>query len=119
MANTKRQLFLKRRMRVRNKLRKVNAGRLRLSVHRSSKNISAQLIDDVNGVTLASASSMEKDLGVFGKNNIEAATKVGAAIAERAKKAGIEEAYFDRGGFLFHGKVKALADAAREGGLKI
>ena len=119
MANTKRQLFLKRRMRVRNKLRKVNAGRMRLSVHRSSKNISAQLIDDVNGVTLASASSMEKDLGVFGKNNIEAATKVGAAIAERAKKAGVEEAYFDRGGFLFHGKVKALADAAREGGLKI
>ena len=119
MANTKRQLFLKRRMRVRNKLRKVNAGRLRLSVHRSSKNISAQLIDDVNGVTLASASSMEKDLGVFGKNNIEAATKVGAAIAERAKKAGVEEAYFDRGGFLFHGKVKALAEAAREGGLKI
>ena len=119
MANTKLQLFLKRRMRVRNKLRKVNAGRLRLSVHRSSKNISAQLIDDVNGVTLASASSMEKDLGVVGKNNIEAATKVGAAIAERAKKAGVEEAYFDRGGFLFHGKVKALADAAREGGLKI
>lgn len=118
MANTKRQLFLKRRMRVRNKLRKVNAGRLRLSVHRSSKNISAQLIDDVNGVTLASASSMEKDLGVVGKNNIEAATKVGAAIAERAKKAGVEEAYFDRGGFLFHGKIKALADAAREGGLK-
>ena len=115
MANSKRTLFLKRRMRVRNKLRKVNAGRLRLSVHRSSKNISAQLIDDVNGVTLASASSMEKDLGVFGKNNIEAATKVGAAIAERAKKAGVEEAYFDRGGFLFHGKVKALADAAREG----
>ncbi|MEX3316614.1 50S ribosomal protein L18 [Sulfitobacter maritimus] len=119
MANTKRQLFLKRRMRVRNKLRKVNAGRMRLSVHRSSKNISAQLIDDVNGVTLASASTMEKDLGVVGKNNIEAATKVGAAIAERAKKAGVEEAYFDRGGFLFHGKVKALAEAAREGGLKI
>ncbi|UWR34013.1 50S ribosomal protein L18 [Sulfitobacter sp. W027] len=119
MANTKRQLFLKRRMRVRNKLRKVNAGRMRLSVHRSSKNISAQLIDDVNGVTLASASTLEKDLGVVGKNNIEAATKVGALIAERAKKAGVEEAYFDRGGFLFHGKVKALADAAREGGLKI
>ena len=96
MANSKRQLFLKRRLRVRNKLRKVNAGRMRLSVHRSNKNISAQLIDDVNGVTLASA-----------------------AIAERAKKAGVEEAYFDRGGFLFHGKVKALADAAREGGLKI
>ncbi|QOL82858.1 50S ribosomal protein L18 [Pseudooceanicola spongiae] len=119
MANSKRTLFLKRRLRVRNKLRAVNAGRLRLSVHRSNKNISAQLIDDVNGVTIAAASSLEKDLGVFGKNNIEAATKVGAAIAERAKKAGIEEAYFDRGGFLFHGKVKALADAAREGGLKI
>ena len=119
MANSKRQLFLKRRLRVRNKLRKVNAGRPRLSVHRSNKNISAQLIDDVNGVTLASASSMEKDLGVVGKNNIEAATKVGSAIAERAKKAGVSEAYFDRGGFLFHGKIKALADAAREGGLKI
>jgi large subunit ribosomal protein L18 len=119
MATTKRSLFLKRRMRVRSKLRKVNAGRVRLSVHRSNKNISVQLIDDVNGVTLASASSLEKDLGVVGKNNIDAATKVGAAIAERAKKAGVSEAYFDRGGFLFHGKVKALADAAREGGLKI
>ena len=119
MANTKRQLFLKRRMRVRNKLRRVNAGRMRLSVHRSSKNISVQLIDDVNGKTLASASTLEKGLGAVGKNNIEAATKVGAEIAKRAKKAGVEEAYFDRGGFLFHGKVKALADAAREGGLKI
>ena len=119
MANSKRELFLKRRLRVRNKLRKVNKGKMRLSVHRSNKNISVQLIDDVNGVTVAAASTLEKDLGVTGKNNVEAATKVGAAIAERAKKAGIEEAYFDRGGFLFHGKVKALADAAREGGLKI
>lgn len=119
MANTKRQLFIKRRMRVRNKLRKVNAGRPRLSVHRSNKNISVQLIDDVNGITLASASSLEKALGIVGKNNVEAAAKVGVAIAERAKKAGVSEAYFDRGGFLFHGKVKALADAAREGGLKI
>ena len=119
MANTKRQLFLKRRMRVRNKLRRVNAGRPRLSVHRSNKNISVQLIDDVRGVTLASASSLEKDLGIVGKNNVEAASKVGVAIAERAKKAGVTEAYFDRGGFLFHGKVKAVADAAREGGLKI
>ena len=119
MANTKRQLFLKRRLRVRNKLRRVNAGRPRLSVHRSSKNISVQLIDDVNGVTLAAASTLEKGLGVVGKNNVEAAAKVGAAIAERAKKAGVEEAYFDRGGFLFHGKVMAVADAAREGGLKI
>ena len=119
MAISKRDLFIKRRLRVRNKLRKVNAGRVRLSVHRSNKNISVQLIDDVAGKTLASASTLEKDLGVVGKNNIEAATKVGAAIAERAKKAGVSEAYFDRGGFLFHGKVKAVADAAREGGLKI
>ncbi|HCW85085.1 MAG: 50S ribosomal protein L18 [Planktotalea sp.] len=119
MANSKRTLFLKRRLRVRNKLRRSNAGRMRLSVHRSNKNISAQVIDDVNGVTLASASSLEKSLGVVGKNNVEAATKVGAAIAERAKKAGVEEVYFDRGGFLFHGKVKAVAEAAREGGLKI
>src|SRR6056300_586899 len=118
MANSKRTLFLKRRLRVRNKLRKVNAGKMRLSVHRSNKNISAQLIDDVNGVTLAAASTLEKDLGVVGKNNVEASAKVGAAPAERAKAAGVEECYFDRGGFLFHGKVKALADAAREGGLK-
>ncbi|MGH1353806.1 MAG: 50S ribosomal protein L18 [Thalassovita sp.] len=118
MANSKRTLFLKRRLRVRNKQRKVNVGKLRLSIHRSNKNISAQLIDDVKGVTLASASSLEKDLGVIGTNNVEAATKVGALIAERAKAAGVEECYFDRGGFLFHGKVKALADAAREGGLK-
>jgi large subunit ribosomal protein L18 len=118
MANSKRQLFLKRRLRVRNKLRSVNAGRVRLSVHRSNKNISAQLIDDAQGVTLASASSLESSLGVVGKNNIEASAKVGAALAERAKKAGVEECYFDRGGFLFHAGVKALADAAREGGLK-
>lgn len=118
MANSKRDLFLKRRLRVRNKLRKMAAGRPRLSVHRSNKNISVQLIDDVRGVTLASASTLEKDLGLVGKNNVEAATKVGTTIAERAKQAGVEEVYFDRGGFLFHGKVKALADAAREGGLK-
>jgi len=80
---------------------------------------SVQLIDDVNGLTLASASSLEKALGVVGQNNIEAAKKVGAAIAERAKAAGVETAYFDRGGFLFHGKVKAVADAAREAGLKV
>ncbi|NCO22030.1 MAG: 50S ribosomal protein L18 [Rhodobacterales bacterium] len=118
MANSKRDLFLKRRLRVRNKLRKMNAGRLRLSVHRSNKNISVQLIDDVKGVTLVSASSLEKELGFVGKNNVEAAAKIGATIAERAKAAGVEDVYFDRGGFLFHGKVKALADAAREGGLK-
>ncbi|MGS4945069.1 50S ribosomal protein L18 [Meridianimarinicoccus sp. RP-17] len=118
MANSKRDLFLKRRLRVRNKLRKMANGRPRLSVFRSNKNISVQLIDDGNGVTLVSASSLEKDLGVVGKNNVDAAAKIGAAIAERAKAKGIDECYFDRGGFLFHGKVKALADAAREGGLK-
>ena len=118
MANTKRDLFLKRRLRVRNRIKATSHGRLRLSVHRSNKNISVQLIDDLKGVTIASASTLEKEFGVVGKNNVEAATKIGAAIAERAKKAGVEECFFDRGGFLFHGKVKALADAAREGGLK-
>ena len=78
-------------MRVRNKLRKVNAGRVRLSVHRSNKNISCQLIDDVKGLTLAAASSMEKDLGVVGKNNVEACSKVGTELAKRAKSAGISE----------------------------
>jgi large subunit ribosomal protein L18 len=118
MANSKRDLFVKRRLRVRNKLRAVANGRARLSVHRSNKNISVQLIDDVKGITLASASTLEKDLGVVGQNNVAAATKIGTAIAERAKKAGVEECYFDRGGFLFHGRIKALAEAAREAGLK-
>ncbi len=119
MASTKLELFQKRRMRVRNKLKKVNTDKLRLSVHRSNKNISVQLIDDARGVTLASASTLEKDLGLVGKNNVEAAARIGATIAERAKAAGVTEAYFDRGGFLFHGKIKALADAARENGLTI
>jgi len=119
MASTKLELFQKRRMRVRNKLKAVNSGKLRLSVHRSNKNISVQLIDDARGVTLASASTLEKELGLIGKNNVEAAAKIGATIAERAKAAGVTEAYFDRGGFIFHGKVKALADAARENGLTI
>jgi len=118
MANSKRDLFLKRRQRVRSKLKKMSRGRLRMSVHRSSKNLSVQIIDDAQGVTLASASTLESALGVVGKNNVEAAAKVGAAIAERAKAKEIDEVYFDRGGFLFHGKIKALADAAREGGLK-
>ena len=118
MANNKRVLFQRRRLRVRNKLRKVADGRPRMSVHRSLKNISVQVIDDAQGRTLASASSLEKDLGLVGRNNVEAAAKIGAAIAERAKAAGVESVVFDRGGYLFHGKVKALADAAREGGLK-
>ncbi len=118
MANNKRALFQRRRLRVRNRLRKVAHGRPRLSVHRSLKNISVQVIDDAKGRTLAAASTLEPKLGVVGKNNVEAAAKIGAEIAARAKAAGIEEVYLDRGGYLFHGKVKALADAAREGGLK-
>ncbi len=118
MATAKRDLFRRRRMRVRAKMKKLAHGRLRLSVHRSSKNISVQIIDDREGVTLAAASSLEKALGVVGKNNVEAAAKIGAAIAERARAKEIDEVYFDRGGFLYHGRIKALADAAREGGLK-
>jgi len=85
-------------------------------VHRSSKNISVQIIDDLNGATLASASTLE-DKKAKG-SNIEAATRIGQLIAERAKKAKIEEVIFDRGGYLYHGRVKALAEAAREAGLK-
>jgi large subunit ribosomal protein L18 len=118
MASSKRALFQRRRMRVRNRLKKFSNGKPRLSVHRSSKNISVQIIDDANGVTVAAASSLESSLGVIGKNNVETAAKIGSTIAERAKAVGIEEVVFDRGGYLFHGKVKSLADAAREGGLK-
>ena len=118
MALKKQELFQKRRLRVRNKLRAMSNGRPRMSIHRSSKNLFVQVIDDLKGVTLASASTLEKDLGLIGKNNVEAAAKIGSTIAERAKAAGVEEVVFDRGGFIFHGKVKALADAAREGGLK-
>ena len=118
MANNKRALFQRRRLRVRNKLKAMSNDRPRMSVHRSSKNISVQVIDDVQGRTLAAASTLEPKLGLVGKNNLEASAKIGAEIAARAKAAGIEEVYFDRGGYLFHGKVKALADAAREGGLK-
>ncbi len=118
MASNKRSQFVKRRLRVRSKLRRLGGDRPRLSVHRSNKNISAQVIDDTAGRTLASVSTLETDLGLRGKNNKETAAKVGAEIAARAKAAGVEEVYFDRGGFLFHGRVKALADAAREGGLK-
>lgn len=91
--------------------------RPRLNVYRSTKHIYAQLIDDVNGVTLASASSMDKDFeGVGG--NAEAARKVGTKIAERALAKNITEVVFDRGGYLYHGRVKELAEGAREGGLK-
>ena len=89
----------------------------RLNVFRSEANIYAQVIDDVNGVTLASASSLDKAIEGYG-GNIAAATAVGKLVAERAKAKGIETVVFDRGGYLYHGRVKALADGAREGGLK-
>ena len=118
MANSKRQLFLKRRLRVRNKLRKMNRGACACRYHRSNKNISVQLIDDVNGRTLAAASTLEKDLGVVGKNNSKACNQSWHGDCRACESRWSEECYFDRGGFLFHGGVKALADAAREAGLK-
>ncbi len=90
----------------------------RLCVFRSNKNISAQIIDDVNGNTLASASTLEKDLKGGNGGNKEAAKKVGELIAKRALDKGIENVAFDRGGFLYHGRVKELAEGAREAGLK-
>ena len=104
---------------VRRKLKLAARGRARLSVFRSSKHIHAQLIDDDKGVTLAAASSLEKSLREGAKSgaNIAAAKAVGKLIAERAKEKGIKNVVFDRGGYLYHGRIKALADAAREGGL--
>ncbi len=107
----------RRKLRVRRQLRKVANGRPRLSVHRSSKNIYAQVIDDENGVTLAAASTLDKGLRAKSGADTTAAAAVGKLIAERAVKAGVKEVIFDRGAFLYHGRVKALADAAREGGL--
>ena len=119
MTTLKIKLYKKRSLRVRNKLKKTGLGKFRLSIHRSSKNLYAQVIDDKLGQTLASVSSLEKSLGFVGKNNIEVATKLGKEIALRALKKGVKAVVFDRGGFLYHGKIKALADAARENGLKL
>jgi large subunit ribosomal protein L18 len=94
------------------------AERPRLAVFRSSRHISAQVIDDRAGHTLAAASTVEADLRKAGTGNIDAATKVGKLLAERAKAAGVEKVTFDRGGFRYHGRVAALADAAREAGLE-
>ena len=97
----------------------VRSGRPRLSVHRSNMHIFAQVIDDTKQVTLASASSNDKDLRSKLKKTgtVDAASEVGKLLAERAKKAGIKQVVFDRGSFVYHGRIKALADAAREGGL--
>jgi large subunit ribosomal protein L18 len=112
--------FERRQERIRREIKARSSGRVRLSVHRTSKNIYAQVIDDAKGVTVAAASTLEKDLKGALKTGADkaAAQAVGKLVAERAVKAGIAEVVFDRGGYLFHGRVKALADAAREGGLK-
>ncbi len=110
-------LFDRRRRRVRTALKARAGGRPRLSVHRSGRHIYAQIIDDAAGRTLVSASSLTKGSKGTGCN-VDAAVEVGKALAEAAKKAGVTTVVFDRGGFLFHGRVKALADAAREGGLE-
>ncbi len=118
MATTK-QLKDRRRNRVRRHIGKGQGVRPRLTVFRSNKNIYAQIIDDLHGLTLASASSLEKDIkgSLKSGSDSDAALAVGKLIAERASANGVKEVVFDRGAYMFHGRVKALADAAREGGL--
>ena len=110
----------RRKARVRKALRARANGRPRLSVHRSEKNIYAQIIDDATGTTLSAASTLDKDIKSSVKNGAtsEAAAAIGKLIAERGKKANVTAVIFDRGGYLYHGRVKALADAAREAGLQ-
>ena len=115
MAVSPRQTNKRRAQRVRTRLKAVGSGRPRLSIFRSSKNIYAQVIDDAKGVTLAAASSLESDKKA-GSDKAAAAT-VGKLVAERAIEKGVKDVVFDRGGYIFHGRVKALADAAREAGL--
>ena len=110
-----------RRERLRFRIRKTVSGtsqRPRLAVFRSNKEIYAQIIDDVNGVTITAASTRDKEIDASKSNKIEAANLVGKAIAEKALKAGVESITFDRGGYLYHGRIKSLAEGAREGGLK-
>ncbi len=119
MANSN-KVIARRKARVRRAIRARANGKLRLSVHRTSKQIYAQIIDDTKGVTLVAASSLEKDQRSSLKTgaNVEAAKTIGKLIAERAKAAGIEEVVFDRGAYMYHGRVAALAEGAREGGLQ-
>ncbi|HIC31171.1 MAG: 50S ribosomal protein L18 [Flavobacteriaceae bacterium] len=117
MALTKSQ----RRLRIKNRIRKVVSGteaRPRLSVFRSNKEIYAQIVDDVTGKTIVASSSRDKDISSSKGNKVEIAALVGKSIAEKAVKAGVETISFDRGGYLYHGRVKSLAEGAREGGLK-
>ena len=116
MALSLRQQAKRRSERTRRRLKAVASGRLRLSVHRSDKNISAQIIDDAQGVTVAAASSLEGGKGSKG-SDVAAAALIGKLIAERAIEKGVKDVVFDRGGYIYHGRVKALADAAREAGL--
>ena len=111
-------LFERRRRRVRSSLKARSGGRPRLSIHRSGRHIYVQVIDDTAGRTLASASTLDKDVRGKSGATVDAAAEVGKRVAERAKAAGVSAVVFDRGGFLFHGRVKAVADAAREGGLE-
>ena len=117
MALSPRDTTKRRAQRVRTRLRKLANGRPRLSVFRSSKNIYAQIIDDERGVTLAAASSLEGGEVKQKGSDRDAAARVGALVAQRALDKGVKDVVFDRGGYLYHGRVKALADAAREAGL--
>ena len=121
MSNKPDELFRRRRQRVRFKLRQAAKGRARLSVFRSSRHIYAQIIDDLAGRTLAAASTLDAGLKASLKTGADtaAAGAVGKLLAERAKAAGILQVIFDRGAYMYHGRVKALADAAREGGLDL
>ncbi len=118
--NTPRKLYEKRKARVRTALKVAANGKMRLSVFRSGKHIYAQIIDDAKGATVASASTLDKEVrdNIAKSSNIEAAQYVGKVVAERAVKNGVSEVVFDRGGYVYHGRVKALADSAREAGLK-
>ena len=110
--------FEQRRRRVRTAIRLKSGGRPRLSIHRSSQHIYAQIIDDTKGITIAAASTLEKDMRDATGATTDAASAVGKRLAERAMAAGVSAVVFDRGGFIFHGRVKALAEGAREGGLE-
>jgi large subunit ribosomal protein L18 len=113
MALSPRDITQRRAQRTRTRLKALSSGRLRLTVFRSSKNIYAQVIDDARGVTVAAASSLEADKG----SDKGAAEKVGQLVAQRAIEKGVKDVVFDRGGYIYHGRIKALADAAREAGL--
>ena len=118
--NTPRELLKKRKTRVRIAFKNAANGKLRLSVFRSGKHIYAQIIDDAKGATVVSASTLDKEIrdSIKKSSTVEAASFIGKVVAERAAKSGVSEVVFDRGGYIYHGRVKALADAAREAGLK-